>query len=141
MIFMGKRGGEKEMNKKAAILVCLVLGLVLVPLVAAAPLMQNQNGDTLKTQDQLQTRDCDASCLQTQDASGDCLQTRDCLQTQTQLQTRDCNCTAACTGTCNGTQTQSQQRLNQCQQDCNQTGNMEQYRYGYQHQCQQKNQP
>jgi len=48
------------MNKKAILVITMILGLVvLVPLVAASPLLQNQNGDTLKVQDQTQLQDCD----------------------------------------------------------------------------------
>ncbi len=103
------------MNVKAILLATLALGLVVVPLVAAAPIIA-QNGDTLKLQDQqqdqtqLQTRDCTAT------AAGDCLQTQDRLRTQDQqqLQTQDCNGTGTCNGDCNQTQLQNQTRLQQC---------------------------
>jgi hypothetical protein len=125
------------MNKKAILLVSMILGLVLVPLVIAAPsLAQNQNGDTLQTrdQDQLQTRDCDNSCIQQGTGVNECLQNETCTQDQQCLQARDCNntCTSICSNGCNGTQTQTRQR--QCQQERTQTGN-QQNRYGYQHQC------
>jgi hypothetical protein len=117
----------KRLNKKAILLVSVVLGIVLlVPLAAAAPFTgQNQNGDTLQTQDRLQTQDCvnsvaqagNNTCLQSQDQQ--CLQTRNC--------TNDCTCIANCTGT------QTQLRLQESNQACNinmyQHGNLNQNQY------------
>jgi hypothetical protein len=130
------------MNLKVILLACIALGLVIVPLVAAAPRMA-QNGDTLQTLDQIQdqqqlhTRDCIATCTSGTATVEDTLHTQDRLRTQEQqqLQTRDC------ANTCVGneavspdplqtqerlqTQTQTQQRLQTrdckgtCNGDCN----------------------
>lgn len=110
------------MNLKIILLAGVILGLLAVPLAAAAPSFgqgKAQNGDTLQLQDQqqLQTQDC----LTATDAVTP-LQSQDQNQTQTQdrqqLRTRDCNCTGTCSGDCN--QTQTQQRNQTCLQQ--QTG-------------------
>lgn len=131
------------MNKKTVLLAGVILGLILVPLVAAAPSLAQsiaQNGDTLQTQDQqqLQTKDCTGDMTQV----GDQLQTQDRLRSedQQQLQTRDCTSTCSAnevvcpicaqsqdrlqtqqqtqqrlqTQDCNGTQLQTQTRLQGC---------------------------
>lgn len=103
------------MNKKAILVITMILGLVvLVPLVAASPLLQNQNGDALKVQDQTQLQDCDSSCVQ--EGTQDCDQNRTCTQDRQCLQ--NCDETAICDGICDGTQTQTRQRLGQ--QECGQ---------------------
>lgn len=105
------------MNKKASLVITMILGLVvLVPLVAASPLLQNQNGDALKVQDQTQLQDCDSSCVQ--EGTQDCDQNRTCTQDRQCLQDCDCDETAICDGICDGTQTQTRQRLGQ--QECGQ---------------------
>jgi Tfp pilus assembly protein PilX len=126
------------MNKKAILVVTMILGLVaLVPLVAASPLLQNQNGDTLNVQDQTQLQDCDSSCIQ--EGTQDCDQNRTCTQDRQCLQDCDCNDAGICDGTCNETQTQTRQRLGQ--QECGQAGanDAQQNNYQYQYQFQQKN--
>ncbi|MGD6809533.1 MAG: hypothetical protein ACQCN3_07540 [Candidatus Bathyarchaeia archaeon] len=127
------------MNKKAIIVVSMILGLaVFVPLVAASPLIQNLNGDTLQTQDQtqLQTRDCDGPCLQDGTQANDCNQT--CTQDRQRLQSCDCNNT--CNGLADCDETQTRQRLSQ-QEECGQAGNAEgqQYCYANQQQVQHRN--
>ncbi|XES77569.1 MAG: hypothetical protein ACBZ72_01520 [Candidatus Bathyarchaeia archaeon] len=103
------------MKLKMLLLAGVIIGLLAVPLAAAAPSFgqgKTQNGDTLQLQDkqQLQTQDC----LNAADDSVEPLQSQDQNQTQTQdqqqLRTRDCNCTDACGGDCNQTQTQQQTR-------------------------------
>jgi ABC-type oligopeptide transport system substrate-binding subunit len=127
------------MNKKIALLAGVILCIILVPLVAAAPSLAKiaQNGDVLQTQDQqqLQTHDCTATCIGDITQTGDQLQTQDRLRTQDQqqLQTQDCNCT----------QLQTQTRLQECagsQQAAFGNGNADQYAYSYQNQFQHRNQ-
>jgi len=112
------------MNKKAILIACLILGLVvLVPLVAAAPsLTQNRDGIAIQDRDRDQLRtNCDGPCYGT--VANECQQNQTCAQEQQCQQTRDCNTTC----TCEGNQTQTRQR--QCQQECSQEGNVDtQYR-------------
>ncbi|XHH08583.1 MAG: hypothetical protein ACFCUE_13590 [Candidatus Bathyarchaeia archaeon] len=104
------------MNKKAILMVTMILGLlVVVPLVAAAPLIQNQNGDVLQKKDQ--TQNCDGICLQDEAQANDCNQT--CTQDQQCLQSSDRDNTCIGAGTCDGTQTRQQ-----CQEECVQAGNV-----------------
>ncbi len=128
------------MNKKMLILVSVIIGLVCIPLVAAAPsFTQQQNGDTLQTQERLQTKDCCTTCEQ--DAIGEqiCLPVRERTQDQQRLQTRDCNFTCNCDENCLTIETQTKQC--NCQQQCANTESIgRQHSYGYQNQFQQRNQ-
>jgi hypothetical protein len=109
------------MNKKAILVVTMILGLVLlVPLVAASPLIQNGGG--LKTQSQTKQGNvnCGASCVQDGVAVNDCQQSQVCLQDGQCLNDCECNDACVCAGEGNQTRTQTRERL--CQQKGIQTG-------------------
>jgi hypothetical protein len=137
------------LNFKIVALVTLIAGLVLVPLVAAAPVLlqqRTQDRDMLQTQDQdrLQIRDCTSTCVCDETGEGTQLQTQVQEQKQAreqqQLQTRECASTSACNGNGNGDALQTRARLCEGYGDeaANGNLNMEQYncQYRYRHQNQ-----
>jgi len=139
------------MNKKMFLVLGIVLGLILVPLVAATPSFAQSiagNGDTLRTQDQqqLQTRDCTNDCVS--DLAVTPLQTQTQDQLQTQNQTQQCQQTCDCNANgdnCNGTQLQTQTRHRECLQQQSAIGGnaslgQNNYCYNYQHQLRYRNQ-
>jgi len=140
---------RKHLNFKAAALVTLVLGLVLVPIVVAAPAIAQlgtQAGDALQIQEQekLQTRDCTNTCACNGTGDGTQLQTQvqERLQTcnQQQLQTRERANNCICNGNLSGTALQNRVRICDCSNGEAANGNLtmkqhnNQYRYRNQNQ-------
>jgi len=130
---------------KILALVTVIAGLVLVPLVAAAPLLDQQRTqaqDKLQTQDQarLQTKDC--TCNGTDDVVQLQTQVQENLQTrsQQQLQTRNCTSTNACNGNCTGDALQTRTRLCECCGNETATGSLTMEQYNYQYRYRHQNQ-